>query len=118
MGTITMTTPETRQFTTTGDASGSFKIARDVGTELSQTLGAGLVVMENYALEWTLLYDEYLYCVEGTMTLKTKEGDFVMTPGCGIWLPSGTWLVYQAKEKATVVFTVYPVNWRELHGKA
>ena len=53
---------------------------------------------------------------EGTLTLETKEGEFVIEPGDAIWLPEGTWMIYKAKEKCTAVVAVYPVDWRERHG--
>lgn len=118
MSGIKMTTPETRRFEPLGGPPGSIGIARDVDGKVSGTIGAGLVTFEHASMEWTVLYDEYLYGVEGTLTLKTREGDFELGPGCGIWLPKGTWLIYEAKEKATVVFTIYPVNWREAQATA
>ena len=41
-----------------------------------------------------------------------------MRPGYGLWLPKGTSLIYEAKEPAKVVFTIYPVDWRERQAKA
>jgi ethanolamine utilization protein EutQ (cupin superfamily) len=104
--------PENRQFEQTGGDSRDIRIARDVTTEDSRTLGTGVMTLENCSAEWTVLYDEYLYCLEGTLTLKTKQGEFILDPGCSIWLPDKTWLIYEAKRRATVLFVVYPVDWR------
>jgi ethanolamine utilization protein EutQ (cupin superfamily) len=105
--------PDGRSFESTGATQGDIRIARDVTVHDSSTMGCGVMTLEDCAAEWTVLYDEYLYCIDGELTLKTKEGDYILTPGCSIWLPRGTWLIYQAGARATVLFTIYPVNWRD-----
>ena len=94
----------------------SISIARDVGTAESDTLACSVVTFENCHLEWTVLYDEYIYGLDGTLRLQTREGDFEIGPGDGIWLPKGTWMIYEAVEKATTLIAVYPANWREIEG--
>ena len=105
--------PEDRKFERTGGDPGEIRIARDVTTAISKSFGTGVMTLENCSAEWTVRYDEYLYCLEGKLTLQTKEGEFVLHAGCGIWLPDGTWLIYQAQQRTTVLFVVYPVDWRE-----
>jgi ethanolamine utilization protein EutQ (cupin superfamily) len=41
-----------------------------------------------------------------------------MQAGHGLWLPAGTWVTYEAKERAKVVFAIYPVDWRERQPKS
>lgn len=113
MSGVKLIAPEQRTFEQIGGDAGSVLVGRDVASDISTSFGAGVVVFENCSMEWTVLYDEYFYCLEGTLTIKTKNGDFVMRPGYGLWLPKGTWLVYEAKERAKAVFTIYPVDWRE-----
>jgi len=110
---VKLIAPEQRKFEQIGGEAGDIRIGRDVAGDISKTFGTGIAVFENCSMEWTVLYDEYFYCLEGTLTIRTKEGTFVMRPGYGLWLPKGTWLVYEAKERAKVVFTIYPVDWRE-----
>jgi uncharacterized cupin superfamily protein len=110
---IKLIKPEARKFEAIEGVGGDIRIGRDVGSDISKSLSAGIATFENCAMEWTVKYDEYFYCLEGTLTIETKEGDFVLTPGTGLWLPEGTWLVYKAGARARVVFSVYPANWRE-----
>jgi ethanolamine utilization protein EutQ len=116
MSGVKLIAPEQRKFERLSE-SGDIRVGRDVTSDISKTFGAGIAVFENCSMEWTVLYDEYFYCLEGTLTIRTKEGTFVMQPGYGLWLPKGTWLVYEAKEPAKVVFTIYPVDWRERQSK-
>ncbi|HYB08213.1 MAG TPA: ethanolamine utilization protein EutQ [Alphaproteobacteria bacterium] len=113
MSGIKLIKPNARKFEPIEGIEGHIEIGRDVGTDISRSLSAGVATFENCAMEWTVKYDEYFYCLEGTLTIETKKGDFILTPGTGIWLPEGTWLVYRAKERARVVFSVYPADWRE-----
>jgi ethanolamine utilization protein EutQ len=105
-----------RTFETMPLDPGSISIGRDVSTAESTTMGCSVAILENCDMEWTVVYDEYMYCVDGTFTIETKEGDFVLEPGDGIWLPNGTWMIYHAKEKATAVVAVYPVDWKDRAG--
>jgi ethanolamine utilization protein EutQ len=118
MSGVKLIAPEERKFDRIGGIAGDIRIGRDVANDISTTFGAGIATFEKCSMEWTVLYDEYFYCLEGTLTIRTKEGTFVMQPGYGLWLPKGTWLIYEAKESAKVVFTIYPVDWREHQAKA
>jgi ethanolamine utilization protein EutQ (cupin superfamily) len=118
MSGVKLIAPHERKFEQIGGEAGDIQVGRDVASDISATFGAGVVVFKNCSMEWTVLYDEYFYCLEGTLTIKTKEGNFVMRPGYGLWLPKGTWLIYETKEPAKVVFTIYPVDWRERQAKA
>lgn len=97
------------------------KAFRDADTDVSTTMACGVTVFENAKLPWSVAYDEYfycLYCLEGT--LRVHEGDTVheMHPGDGMWLPKGSEVIYEAQGRCRLVFAIYPINWRELQGKA
>ncbi len=106
-----------RVFEQIGGDPGAIYVARDVSKNESESFGAAVGTFENCDMEWTVLYDEYIYVLEGELNLETKEGTFDLLPGDGIWLPEGTWMVYRATW-AKAVIVVYPVNWRDLHGMA
>lgn len=113
MRTIEFFEPDKRQFRQIGGDGGDVRIALDVGRDRSTTIGCGIAVFENCALEWTVAYEEYIYCLEGMLTLRTELGDFVLTPDRAAWLPEGTKLTYIATERTTALYTIYPVNWRD-----
>jgi len=98
-----------------GGPPGRIAVARDVSVNESESFGASVGTFEDCDMEWTVLYDEYIYILEGQLDLETKEGTFNLVPGDGIWLPNGTWMVYRAKY-AKAVIVVHPVNWRQIHG--
>lgn len=91
-------------------------LCRDAGPEVSTTMVCGLSTFENARIPWTMRYDEYFYCIEGRM--RFREGDEVheIGPHDAIWLPDGVEIVYEADEKATVAFAVYPIDWRKRAG--
>jgi ethanolamine utilization protein EutQ len=117
MSDVRLIAPAERTFEQIGGEAGDIRVGRDVAGDRSKTIGAGVAVFENCSMEWTVLYDEYFYCLEGTLTIRTKERSYVMQPGYGLWLPKGTWLVYEAKARAKAVFAIYPVDWRERQAK-
>src|SRR6266498_2998935 len=48
-----------------GGPPGDAKLARLVGTEMSETMGAGLATFDGCSIEWTVLYDEVIVVLEG-----------------------------------------------------
>ena len=90
--------------------------SRDVDASISSSMSCRVCEFEEMTLEWTVVYDEYIYVLEGVLTIETKEGEFTMQPNDGIWLPKNTWLVYKAAKKARALVAVFPANWRELEG--
>ena len=70
-----------RKFERMGEGPGTIMVGRDVTTAESTTMGCSVATFEDVSMPWTLKYDEYFYCLEGVMTIKTKEGDYVMEPG-------------------------------------
>src|SRR5947199_1792432 len=89
---VKLIAPAERKFEQIGGESGDIRVGRDVAGDISTTMGAGVAVFENCSMEWTVLYDEYFYCLEGTLTIRTKQGPVVMRPGHGLLLPKGTWV--------------------------
>lgn len=89
-----------------------------VNVGFSNRLGAGIGVFENCKMEWTVTYDEVLFILEGQFRLKTKDGTFHAGPGDTLWIPEGTWLVYEADEPVTFFYAVAPVTGSPTTGLA
>ncbi|MEZ5773910.1 MAG: ethanolamine utilization protein EutQ [Hyphomicrobiaceae bacterium] len=101
-----------------GGPPGEARIARLVGPELSQTMGAGVAVFDGCSIEWTLLYDEVIVVLEGLFRLRygaSHEHMIEARPGDVIWLPDKTPLKYEG-EAAKVFYVLDPVDWRKRHG--
>ena len=81
-----------------------------VNTSFSDTMGAGIGAFEDCAIEWTVTYDEILFITEGTLTLRVGEKAYEAGPGDILWIPKGTSLVYEAKERVTFFYAVHPVH--------
>jgi len=111
MGSIQFFEAKTRKFL---EVDEGVRICREVTEGFSEHIACSVCEFENCHMEWTVNYDEYLYCIDGALTLETEEGDFSLHPGDGIWLPNGTWLIYKAGKKATCLAAVYPANWHDL----
>ena len=90
-------------------------IARDVDDSVSSTMSCSILEMEDFDLEWTVVYDEWIYVLDGVLSIELKDGPVDLNPGDSLWMPDGTWHHYHTK-KARVIVTVYPLNWREVHG--
>lgn len=105
--------PWTSAKTTTGDT----RIARVVNGTNSEHLGAGIEVLENVSIEWTVTYDEVLFVHEGEMTIATEGEQWRCKPGDIVWLPKGTTLSYDASiGRCAYFYALYPVDWAKRQG--
>jgi ethanolamine utilization protein EutQ len=106
-----------RKFVKLAGPPGSARLGRDVDTDISTTMGGGVCEFTNIKMPWTVKYDEYFYGLSGTLTIRVGRKAYPIKAGDGLWLPAGTKLVYEAKAKATAVYMIYPVNWRQIEDK-
>ena len=79
-------------------------------------MSCSVMEMEDFELEWTVLYDEWIYVLEGVLTMELEDETVDLNPGDSLWLPDGTWHSYHVKGKVRALVTVYPGNWREIKG--
>lgn len=94
--------------------AGSASIARLVGPQHSNTMGAGMARFDNVSIEWTVLYDELIVVLEGVFRLRVGDKTFEATPGDVLWIPENTPLRYEG-ERATVFYALAPVDWKARH---
>lgn len=76
----------------------------------SATIGAGIGVFEDCAVEWTVTYDEVLFIHEGSFRLRAGDVVYHAGPGDTLWIPAGTALVYEADAPVTFFYAVYPAT--------
>jgi ethanolamine utilization protein EutQ len=106
-----------RQFVSMNPKSGTAEIARLIGPDRSQTMGAGIVTFDKCSNEWTVLYDEVMVVLEGVFRLRLAERVVEGRPGDVIWIPENTPLRYEG-DGAVVFYALYPGDWRRRHGIA
>lgn len=85
-----------------------------VTEEVSQTLGGGLLTLDDHSYEWDMTYDEVLFVHKGVLRVAFGEDQKQVLeggPGDIFWLPKGARVTYSG-EGAVVFFAVFPVNWR------
>ena len=81
-----------------------------VNPTFSDQLGAGIGAFEDCAVEWTVTYDEVLFIHDGSLTLRVGDSAYHAGPGDVLWIPKDTALVYEAKEKVTFFYAVWPAT--------
>ena len=62
--------------------------------------------------------DQFLKEAGQRLSTCFREGDTVHEtgPGDAIWLPDGVEVIYEADEKATLAYAIYPIDWRKQAG--
>jgi len=96
---------------------GDTKIAHVINASNSKHMGGGLEIGENLKVHWTTLYDEILFIHEGSMIVRTDQGEFECNAGDIIWLPEGTTLDYDMiGRRCAYFYALYPFDWAARHG--
>ena len=57
-------------------SKGDAWIARLVGSELSETMGAGVVIYEKVTVEWNLTFDEVITLLEGELRIHSAGAKY------------------------------------------
>lgn len=96
--------------------TGTTMIAREIHAGISRSMGAGIEVIENATVHWTVTYDEVLFMHSGRLILELEGERHECLPGDIIWLPEGTTLTYIAEERAEYFYAVHPVDWAARQG--
>ncbi|MFN4141702.1 AraC family ligand binding domain-containing protein [Aestuariivirga sp.] len=93
-------------------ATGITQTARTITTAISQHLGGGMEIGEDVCIHWTTLYDEILFIHEGSMVVRTDQGELECHPGDIVWLPEGVTLDYDMKGRRCAYFyALFPIDW-------
>ncbi len=82
-----------------------------VNVSNSETLGAGIGIFDaGCNVPWTVTYDEVLFIHEGNFKLRVGNDVYNAGPGDTLWIPADTALVYDAPERVTFFYAVYPAS--------
>ncbi len=103
-------------FSVRGGPPGAAYVARALSNEVSPNIGVGFARWEGAQVQWTVLYDEVIFVIEGCLQLQADGEVFEVSPGQVLWIPEGSELVYGGH--ALFGYVVHPGNWKELHGLA
>ena len=81
---------------------------------VSDNLHCAVTVLDNFDTQEQrpMMFDEYLYNLEGHLTILSGEESHEVGPGDAIWLPKGAMVQYQS-EQSTLMAMIYPSNWQE-----
>ncbi len=93
------------------------QLAEIVGEQDGTPLSAGYARLSNARIEWTVLYDEVVTVIEGSVNIHTPQGVLTAGPLDCIWLPAGTPLIYEA-ESALIHYCLHPSNWASARAAA
>lgn len=87
--------------------------SREVYTDLSSTLGAGVAIYENCRMPWRTHYDGYYRVIEGVLTITVDGTPHALHAHDAIFIPGGKDIVYEATERASMMYAIYPVDWEQ-----
>lgn len=88
---------------------GIARIARLVGSELSNSMGAGIVTYEKVTVDWDLPFDEVIVVLEGAMRVHSSGETYDCVPGDVAWFPAHRPLCYEVPDRVVVFYVTYPV---------
>ena len=95
---------------------GRVDVAPSVDSSISSSLAAGLCIFEDCSMDYTMMYDDVLYILEGELTFRTEEYEVHCSPGDTMWVPDAITGTFIAKGRCKAFYAVHPVNWDEKAG--
>jgi ethanolamine utilization protein EutQ (cupin superfamily) len=97
------------------EVSPGLEIARPITAAGYTSLGGGWVRMDGSGelADWTLKYDEVLFCLSGELEIESNGSSTVAQPGQAILIGEGTTVTYRAKLNTRVFFVLHPRNWAD-----
>ena len=80
-----------------------------VNAGFSRGMGAGFAAFENCSSEHTVTgYDEILYVISGSMSLRQGNKRWRAHPGDLLWIPADETFTYEADEKCVTFYSTAP----------
>lgn len=79
----------------------------------SPGLGCGLMEMRETTFDWTLMYDEIDYVIEGRLEVNIDGRKVCADAGEIILIPAGSKIQFCVPNYAKFTYTTYPANWAE-----
>ena len=89
---------------------GGARIARLIGTDISKSMGGGIVVYERLTVDWDLPFDEVIIVLEGAMRIRCQAKTYDCGPGDVAWFPAHTPLTYDVADRVVVFYAKHPVG--------
>ncbi len=85
-----------------------------VSLEESPRMGCGFMEMESSEFEWTLVYDEIDYIIEGTLEITIEGRKMIGKPGDVFLIPKDTTIKFGCPDQVRFLYVTYPANWEQL----
>lgn len=88
---------------------------RDIFTlEESPRMACGFMEMEASEFDWTLVYDEIDYIIEGTLEITIDGRKMTGKAGDVFLIPKDTTIKFGCPDKVRFLYVTYPANWEQL----
>ena len=80
-----------------------------VNAGFRRSMGAGFAAFEQCSVEHTVTgYDEILYVISGSMSLRQDNRRWRAGPGDLLWIPADETFLYEADEKGVTFYSTSP----------
>ena len=80
-----------------------------INAGFSRSMGAGFAAFEKCSVEHTVTgYDEILYVISGSMSLRQGNQRWRASPGDILWIPADETFTYEADEKCITFYSTSP----------
>ena len=95
----------------TAPEKGEAHIARLVGSDVSSSMGGGVVVYERLTVDWDLPFDEMIVVLEGSLRITSQGKTYDCGKGDVAWFPAHTPLSYEVASRAVVFYALHPIDF-------
>ena len=96
------------------DGAEGVDICRMLTAAGTTSLGGGFLRFPSNGrlADWTLKYDEFIFVLEGEMTIVSSGEQFSISAGSGCLLRRGTRVTYEGQSGTRSLYVLYPIDWQ------
>lgn len=97
----------------TGKSQDNVMLKDALSLEESPRLGCGIMEMRETTFDWTLMYDEIQYVIEGRLEINIDGRKVCADAGEIILVPKGSKIQFCVPNYAKFMYVTYPADWAE-----
>jgi ethanolamine utilization protein EutQ len=91
----------------------NMELSRALTAAAATSLGGGFIRFREpgQLKDWTLRYDEFIYVLDGQISVLSGGTRTPVNAGQGCLIPKGTTVTYQGAANTRAIYVLHPIDW-------
>jgi ethanolamine utilization protein EutQ (cupin superfamily) len=91
----------------------NMELSRALTAAATTSLGGGFIRFRQpgQLKDWTLRYDEFIYVLDGQISVLSGGTSVLVKAGQGCLIAKGTTVTYQGAANTRAIYVLHPIDW-------